>query len=118
MSTVSDTFYLEPGIGTDTVQAVYKFGGFSTDVNHALVSLKTTKIDIKGIPVFIDLPARYTEQLFLTTYSLTGQLLSRSPINPAGGKQQVPPTSSNCRVFRIETADRLPLYTGKVTAVR
>jgi endo-1,4-beta-xylanase len=112
-----DTFYLEPGIGTDTVEVVYQHGG-DVAVNRASVGLKTTEISINGISISVKLPARYNKQLFLTTYSLSGQQLLRSPVNPKGGKLQVIPASSCCRVFRIETADRLPLYTGKITAVR
>ncbi len=111
-----DTFYLEPGVGTKTVEVVYQQGTFA--VNHAAADLKTFEIIINGISVPVKLPARYTRQLFLATYSLSGQLLSRSPVNPAGGKHQVVPASSCCRAFRIETADRLPLYTGRITAVR
>ncbi len=111
------TFYLEPGTGTDTVEVIYQHGGTAT-VNHALAGLKTTEIIINGISVSVKLPAHYNKQLFLTTYSLSGQQLFRSRVNPAGGKNLVTPASSYCRVFRIETADRLPLYTGRITAVR
>jgi hypothetical protein len=111
-----DTFYLEPGEGTKTVEVVYQHGG-NTAINHASAGLKTTEISINGISVSVKLPARYDKQLFLTTYSLSGQHLSRSPINTACGKHRVTFTSSCCRAFRIETADRLPLYTGRITAV-
>jgi GH35 family endo-1,4-beta-xylanase len=117
LTQVLDSFYLEPGTGTDTVEVVYQHGG-TTSVNRAMVSLKTTAINIKGVSVRVNLPARYNGQLFLALYSLSGQRLSRTPINPAGGAHQVPSTASCSRVFRIETADRLPLFTGKMTAVR
>ncbi len=112
-----DTFYLEPGEGTKTVKIVYQQGE-TTAVNHTLAGLKTTEISVNGISISFKLPARYNKQLFLATYSLSGQLLSRSPVNPAGGKHQVTPASSCCRLFRIETIDRLPLYMGRITAVR
>ena len=115
ISTVLDTFYLEPGEGTKKVTVIFRQG---TGVNHASAGLKNIEINVNGISASVKLPARCSKQLFLTTYSLSGQLLSRSPVNPAGGKHQVTPASSNCRVFRIETADRLPLYTGKITAAR
>ncbi|MBN1759817.1 MAG: endo-1,4-beta-xylanase [Chitinispirillaceae bacterium] len=111
-----DTFDLEPGEGTKSVEVVYDQSGES--VNHALAGLKIIEISINGISAPVKLPARYNRQLFLATYSLSGQQLSRSPVNPAGGKHQVPFPSSCCRVFRIETADRLPLFTGKIMAVR
>jgi GH35 family endo-1,4-beta-xylanase len=113
-----DTFYLEPGEGTQTVEVIYQHGDTNSAVKHALVGLKTAEFFINGIAVPVRLPARYTKQLFLTTYSLSGQQLSRSPVNPAGGRHQITPASSSCRVFRIEMADRQPLYTGKIKAVR
>jgi hypothetical protein len=110
-----DTFYLEPGDGPKTVEVVYQHG---TAVNHALTSLKTTHIFINGIAVPVKLPTHYNRPLFLTTYSLSGQQLSRLLMNPAGGRHRIPLSSSCSRLFRIETADRLPLYTGKIRAVR
>jgi GH35 family endo-1,4-beta-xylanase len=107
MSCEYDTFYLEPGEGTKKVTVVYQQGDTTdttTAVKHALAGLKTTEISINGILASVKLPAHYKRQLFLAIYSLSGQQLSRSPINPAGGKQQVTPASSCCRVFRIETA--------------
>ena len=112
-----DTFYLEPGEGTKTVEVIYNYND-STAVIHALAGLKTAEISINGVSAPVKLPARFNRQLFLTTYSLSGQQLSRSPVNPTGGKHQVPLASSCCRVFRIETADRLPLYIGKIMALR
>lgn len=109
-----DTFYLEPGEGTKTVEVTY----LKSAVNHAPAGLKTTEIILNGISAPIKLPARYNRPLFLTTYSLSGQQLSRSPVNLAGGKHQIALATSCCRVFRIETADRLPIYTGKITATR
>ena len=114
-----DTFYLEPGEGTKTVEFVYQHDGPETTfVNHALAGVKKIEISVNGISTPIKLTARYKGQLFVATYSLSGKQLSRSPVNPAGGKHRVPSASSCCRVLRIETADRLPLYTGKITAVR
>jgi hypothetical protein len=110
-----DTFYLEPGEGTKSVVVTYNEG---VAVNHALAVLKTTEIIINGIKVPVKLSARYNRQLFLATYSLSGQQLSRSPMNLTGGRHQIAPASSCCRVFRIETADRRPLYTGNIMAVR
>ena len=122
MSCEYDTFYLEPGEGTKKVTVVYQYVDTNADtttaVKHALAGLKTTEISVNGILASVKLPAHYKRQLFLAIYSLSGQQLSRSPINPAGGKHQVTPASSCCRVFRIETADRLPLYTGKIMADR
>jgi hypothetical protein len=113
-----DTFYIDPGKGTKNVTVVYQQG--ITAANHALAGLKTTEFIIDGISVPIKLPAHYTKQLFLTTYSLSGQQLSRSPVTLSGGKQKhlATPASCSCRVFRIETADRLSLYTGKIKAIR
>jgi hypothetical protein len=115
LTQVLDTFYLEPGTGTDTVEVIYQNG---TGVKHASAGLKTTEIDINGISIPVKLPARYSGQLFLTTFSLSGQRLSRSPLHPTDGTHRVSPASSCCRIFRIETADRLPLFTGKISAVR
>jgi GH35 family endo-1,4-beta-xylanase len=110
-----DTFYLEPGEGTKSIIVTYNEG---TGVKHGFAGQKTIEISINGISAPVKLPARYNRQLFLTTYSLSGQQLSRSPVNPTGGKYRVTLASSCTRVFRIETADRLPLYTGKLMAVR
>lgn len=110
-----DTFYLEPGEGTKTIEVKYLA---EPAVDRKLAGLKTTKIIINGIPALIKLPVYYNSQLFLTTYSLSGKLLSRSPLNITGGKHQIIPSSSSCRVFRIETADKLTLYTGKMMPVR
>jgi GH35 family endo-1,4-beta-xylanase len=118
MSTVIDTFYLDPGAGTKTVEVVFPQGD-TTAVKRTLPAVKTTELIVNGIPIFVKLPAQYNTQLFLTTFSLSGQQMSRSPIHPTGGKNRVTtPASSYCRVFRIETVDRLPLYTGRMTAVR
>jgi endo-1,4-beta-xylanase len=111
-----DTFDLEPGEDTQSVVVVYTQEGSS--VKRAVAGLKTIGLFIDGISVPVNLPARYNGQLFLTTYSLSGQQLSRSPVNLTGRRNLVTPASSSCRVFRIETADRLPLYAGKVSAVR
>jgi endo-1,4-beta-xylanase len=116
LTQVLDTFYLEPGVGTQAIEVVYQHGG-ETAVNHARPGLKTTNIIINGKSVPVKLPIRYNQQLFLTTYSLSGQLVSRFPVNLKGGNHVVTPASC-CRVIRIETSDRLSLYTGKVTAAR
>jgi GH35 family endo-1,4-beta-xylanase len=110
-----DTFYLEPGVGTKTVKVTY-LG--ETAVDHAPPGKKTTEFFINGIAAPVKLPARYNKQLFLTTYSLSGQQLSRPPVNISGGTHQVIPAPSCCRIFRIETADRQPLYTGKFMVAR
>ncbi len=110
-----DTFYLEPGEGTKSVAIKFNEG---VAVNHALAGLKTIEIFINGIATPVKLPASYNKLLFLATYSLSGQQLSRSPVNPTSVKHRVTLPSSCCRVFRIETADRLPLFTGKIMAVR
>ncbi len=107
-----DTFYLEPGEGTKTVEVVYY------PVNTVdRKSTKTAEFFINGKSAIVKLPAGFNRQLFLTTYSLSGKQLSRSPVNITGGNLRVPPTSS-CRVFRIETADGQPLYAGKLMTVR
>jgi GH35 family endo-1,4-beta-xylanase len=116
ISCYADTFYLEPGEGTKTVEVTYLAD--KTAVENALTGLKTTEFIINGRSTHVKLPARYNRQLFLTTYSLSGQLLSRTPLNLTGGKHQITPASSCCRVLRIETADRQTLYTGKIMAVR
>jgi GH35 family endo-1,4-beta-xylanase len=115
ISCFTDTFYLEPGEGTKNVEVIYLN---ESSVNHTPADLKTTEIIINGIAVPVNLPARYNSQLFLTTYSLSGQQLSRSPVNPTGGRHKVTLASSCSRVFRIETSDRMPLFTGKIMAVR
>lgn len=109
-----DTFYLEPGEGTKTVEVVYYP---VNTVDRKSTSLKTTEFLINGKSAIVKLPASSNRQLFLTTYSLSGKQLSRSPVNIAGGNHWIRPSSS-CRVFRIETVDRQPLYTGKLVAVR
>lgn len=108
-----DTFSLEPGEGLQTIEVTYND---EAAVNYMSADQKRTKIIINGVATPVTLPTRYTSQLFLTTYSLSGQQLSRFPVNPAGGKHLIPPAASFCRVFRIETADRRPLYTGTLMA--
>ena len=113
-SCFTDTIFLVPGEGTQSIEVSFT----GSAIRHASADLKTTEISINGITVPINLPARYHKQLFLNTYSLSGQQLSSSPVNPAGCNNLVTPASSCCRVFRIETVDRQPLFTGKMTAVR
>lgn len=115
ISCYADTFYIEPGDGTKAVEVTY-LG--KTAVDHTLPGLKTTEIIINGIATPVKLPAHYNGQLFLATYSLSGQQLSRTPVNLTGGKHLFTPASSCCRVMRIETSDRLALYTDKIMAVR
>lgn len=110
-----DTFYLEPGEGTKTVNITH-LGGAAA--HHAPATQKTTELRINGIAIPIKLPSLYNKPLFLTTWSLSGQQLSRSPVELAGGKYQIPTVSSSCRVFRIETADRQTFYSGKFSPVR
>jgi endo-1,4-beta-xylanase len=110
-----DTFDLEPGEGTQIVEVVYQE---EVGVNHVLAIQKPIEITINGISYSIKLPARYNRQLFLATYSLSGQQLSHSPVNPTVGEHRITLASSCCRVFRVETVDRIPLYTGKIMAVR
>jgi hypothetical protein len=115
ISCYTDTFYLEPGESTKTIIVSY---GAETAVDYTPSSLKTTKILIDGITAPIKLPVHYSKQLFLTTWSLSGQQLSRSPVNPSAGNYIVQTATPSCRVFRIETAERVPLCTGKITPVR
>jgi GH35 family endo-1,4-beta-xylanase len=110
-----DTFYLEPGEGTKLVKVTHQ-GEAAAD--RAMASLKTIEIIINGRSVPVKLPSFYDKQVFLTTYSFSGQLLSRSTINLKNGKYKVTLPFSYTRVFRIEAADRQPLYTGKIMRVR
>lgn len=108
-----DSFYLEPGEGPATIEVGY-FPNFIVEYKSA--SIKTTEIMINGTAIPVKLPLRYNGQLFLTTYSLSGKQLSRSPVSIKNRKYQITPSSSYCCIVRIETADRLPLYTGKIMA--
>lgn len=108
-----DSFYLEPGEGVKTIEVGY-FPNFTVDYKSS--SIKTIEIMVNGIIVPVKLPSRYNRQLFLTTYSLSGKQLSRSPVNIKNRKYQITPSIPYCRIMRIETADRLPLYTGKIMA--
>jgi len=110
-----DTFYLEPGEGTKTIEVTY-LG--ETAVNYKAASQKTTEFIINGISANVLLPALYNKPLFLTTYSLSGQQLSRTPVNLKCGTSLMTPASSCCRILRIETADRSALFTRKIMAVR
>lgn len=110
-----DTFYLEPGEGIKSVKVTYRS---DAAIEQKPVQQKTTHITINGKTVPIRLPVHYSGQLFLTTWSLSGQQLSHSPINSAGNKNMIYSTSSSCRIFRIETSDRQPFHTGKITPTR
>lgn len=116
ISCFTDTFYVEPGEGTKTITVAYLSD--TTAVAHTLTGHKTTPIIINGRALPVTLPVRCNQPLFLATYSLSGQRLSRSPVNLTGNNRRVAQVSSCCRVFQIETADRRPLYTGKITAIR
>jgi len=115
LSCYTDTFYLEPGDGIKNVAVTYLS---ETPVKYRMTDHKITEMVINGSALSVRIPSGYTKPLYLTTYSLSGQLVSRSPLNITNWKHLVTPVSSNCRIFRIETAGRLPLYTGKITAVR
>lgn len=106
-----DSFYLEPGEGTQNIVVV---SHAESGINKRSASLKTTEFLINGKTAKIRLPHLYNKQLFLTTYSLSGQQLSRSLIRVNGGKLMLTPAHSSCRILRIETVDREPLYTGKI----
>jgi len=110
-----DSFYLEPGEGNQTIVVV---SNAESGVNRRSGSLGTTEFVINGKTARISLPHLYNKQLFLTTYSLSGQQLSSSPISLKGGRVMLTPAYSCCRIIRIETVDRKPLYTGKVMEVR
>lgn len=115
LSCFSDTFCLEPGDGTKHVTVTYLS---ETSSKSRLIDQKITEIVINGSVVPLGIPPGYTKQLYLTMYSLSGQQVSRYPLNRSNSKQFVTPVSSKCQIFCIETADRQPLYTGKITAVR
>jgi hypothetical protein len=110
-----DTFYIEPGEGTKTVKVTHQG---EAAAGNMPASLKTIKFIINGRSVPVNLPSLYNNQVFLTTYSLSGQQLSRSPIDPRNGEYQITSPYLCSRVFRIETADQRPLYTGKMMSVR
>lgn len=109
-----DSFYVEPGEGTQTIVVV---SHAESGVNKRSASFKATDFIINGKAARVRLPHHYNKPLFLVTYSLSGQQLSRSHISVKGGKLMLTPAYSCCRIIRIETVDREPLYTGKIMAV-
>jgi GH35 family endo-1,4-beta-xylanase len=115
LSCYTDTFYLEPGDGIKNVEVSYLS---QSPVKYRVTDQKITEIFINGAAVSVRIPPGYAKQLYLTTYSLSGQQVSRSPLNNTNWKHLATPATSNCQIFRIETTGRLPLYTGKITAVR
>ncbi len=110
-----DTFYLEPGEGTQTTVIV---SHAESGIDKRSGGLRTTELVINGKKVQISLPRSYNKQVFLTTYSISGQQLSRSPVSLKGGRLILNTAYSYCRIIRIETVDRKPLYTGKIVTVR
>ncbi len=115
-------FYLEPGQDTQKVEIVYSHDAEEpeTTVVHASSNnhLNTIEINIDGILTPVKLPANYNKNLVLNTYSLSGRLLSTAILNPSIRNHRIPLNSRGCRVFRIETADRKPLYSGKMAIQR
>ncbi|MBN1309577.1 MAG: endo-1,4-beta-xylanase [Chitinispirillaceae bacterium] len=108
-SVFTDTFYLDPGEGvlgvevtcdTGTGIAAQKRGGFHT-----------VFFRLNGKPIQMALSSADERRLFLFTYSMTGRLLSKTPLRIGSGIDPVSHCSAGCRIFRINTADRT-LYTG------
>ncbi|MBN1577692.1 MAG: endo-1,4-beta-xylanase [Chitinispirillaceae bacterium] len=107
-----DTFYLEPGSGTKTVEVnlekyvpplhVESTGEKAYSGSHI--------ISVNGRPVILAMPID-GGQLYLSTFSVSGRLLLKVPFtisNSAGTFVNVP---AGCHVFRIHTADWV-CYTG------
>jgi hypothetical protein len=110
-----DSFYVEPGEDTQTIVITYYA---ESGISRRSGSLKTTEFIINGNTARVLLHHGYNKQLFLTTYTLSGQQLSRSPVSLKGGRVMLPSSLSCCQIVRIETSERKPLYTGKIMAVR
>lgn len=115
ISCYTDTFYLEPGEGTKTIEVAFNS---ESAIQNRSPGLKTTKISINGVTIPLKLPPYYTRDIFVTTYSLSGQEITRLPLNVTDNKYQLHDFFSSCRLFVIETADRRPLYKGKIMSVR
>ncbi|MCX7727370.1 MAG: endo-1,4-beta-xylanase [Chitinispirillaceae bacterium] len=110
-----DTFSLNSGKDTQYVEVVYHHVEEENVRYSPSSGLKKIEVKVNGMLIPIKIPMPYNNSIFIATYSLSGQLLSRFSV-PArnGGSYYVPTSQLGCRIFRIETNKGLPLYTGKI----
>jgi len=109
--TFIDTFYLEPGSGAKTLEVNLvnpstRIMESNADAKPVLKSLK-----FNNRMIDINMPLTTGEQLYLSTFSISGRLVSKRPVSMSNGIATVSASSSGCHIFSIGTADRI-LYTG------
>ncbi len=102
----SDTFYLEPGTGAKSIE-ISPTGIFTAGPSR----LETIPFQLNGQTIHLTIPPGEDRRLYLSTYSLAGKVLSRTPVAIDKGTCSVTTQPSGCHIFRIGTADRV-LYTG------
>ena len=106
-SIVTDTFYLEPGTGAKEV-SISPVGIIHNSLsgNTKVVSLRMDNRTIK-----VALPPIKGKPVFLSTYSVSGKLLSKTSLNIDDGVTSAATVAPGCRIFRVGSLNQT-YYTG------
>ncbi len=113
-NTMVDTFYLEPGSGAKEV--ALRFDIVDIKRGGSGPGLRADVLCVNGRPIYMTIPAG-GRQLYLSTYSVAGKLLSKIPVSVRGGGNLISNVPVGCHVFRIGTGERT-LYAGRGLQLR
>jgi GH35 family endo-1,4-beta-xylanase len=104
-----DTFDLQPGQGT---QAIDINLDFSVGVKQRITTTyKPVSFKLDGKTIDFAFPQNADQQFFISTYTLSGKLLSKTPVSIKNGAIITNGISSGCHIIRIGTNEQT-LYTG------
>jgi hypothetical protein len=110
----ADTFYLEPGTDSKTVEVnlteVEPFP-IRNLTEFPSKSISAVSFRLNGRTIRLHIPSGKNSEIFLTTYSISGKQLYREVVNIESDVNIAAKLPSGCHVFRIGTVNRT-LYTG------
>ena len=110
----ADTFYLDPGAEVKSVNVNLVEVAPFEPVGIAEVrprSMKTLPMRLNRRTVLLNLPSERTTEILLSTYSVSGRLLSSRKLSIKDGCDIISHLPAGCHIYRISAEGRT-LYTG------
>ncbi len=113
----ADTLYLEPGANAKSVEIALKEVLPDGVIEQRRQGFISVPFQSNGHTIILKLPSAGNRQLFISTYTISGKLLSRTPVTIGNGMIHRFNAPSGCSVFRIGSVDKT-LYTGMGVQLR
>jgi hypothetical protein len=100
--------YLHPG---DSLEIIKDFPDPNAIRPVSKAKSDPILIRLNGSSIKLNVTPDGSGPMYLSTYSISGKLISRIPLNIVNGAATISKLPSGCHVFRISTANK-QLYTG------